>query len=110
MGRAHEPSHRTAVKGPARRSLEDLAATAGIVDHQETAAITLIAHLVPSRRKLGLHGVLQIGVKHRRHSALVLAELGDDLARQHHRQIADVVLLVFLADNLLDAMLIVGVS
>ena len=109
MRRAHQPGDRTAVEGAARRCLEDIAAAAGIVHHEEAAAIPLLAHLVPGGGELGLHRALEIGVEHRRHRALVLAKLGDDLARQHHRQIADMIFLVFLADDLLDPALVLGV-
>ena len=107
MRRAHQPGDRTAVEGAARRRLEDLAAAAGIVHHEEAAAIPFLAHLVPGGGELGLHRTLEIGVEHRRHRTLVLAKLGDDLARQHHRQIADVVLLIFLTDDLLDPALVI---
>ena len=107
---AHEPRDRSAVVGAAGGGLEHLTAAARIVDHQEAALVTERAQPVPHGRQFGLHRPLQVGVEHRGHGALVLAELRHDLAGQHHRQVADVILLVFLADDLLGAFLVPGIG
>src|SRR6266536_1601256 len=63
------------------------------------AAVAVAAQLVPGALQLELDAGLQVGIEDRGHGPLVLAHLAAHLVGQDHRQVADVVALVLLADD-----------
>ncbi len=109
VARADQPRDRAAVVRARRGRLEQVGAAARVVDHEERPAVAALAQLVPRAGELDLHRALQVGVEDRGVRAAVLAEPRDDLGGQDHRQVADVVVAVLLADDPLDRLLVRGV-